>query len=98
VRDMPDDAQVHISAIRRMETVPTYRPGNLIVGGGGRGFIVAPKEKGIGEWLPAGYQGDLVRERVIRKPKEETEKKSHGQTNEHKSEEDSGDQVHANGN
>jgi hypothetical protein len=89
---MPDDAQVHISAIRRMEIVPTYRPGNLILGGGGRGVIVAPKDKGIGEWLPAGYEGDPVRERVVRKPKVVTEKKSHGHTNKHKSEEDNGDQ------
>lgn len=33
-----------------MEAVESYRPGNLIIGGGGRGVKVAPKELGIGEW------------------------------------------------
>ena len=49
-RDIPLDAKIHHSAIRRMEAVESYRPGNLIVGGGGRGVKVAPKELGIGEW------------------------------------------------
>ncbi|KAL9630408.1 MAG: hypothetical protein Q9204_004736, partial [Flavoplaca sp. TL-2023a] len=37
VRDIPEDAKIHHSAIRRMEANEDYRPGNLIVGGGGRG-------------------------------------------------------------
>ena len=45
------------------------------MGGGGRGVIVAPKEAGIGEWLPAGDDGDLVRGRFLRKPREKKEKK-----------------------
>lgn len=49
-RDIPYDAKIHNSAIRRMQAVESYRPGNLIVGGGGRGVKVAPKELGIGEW------------------------------------------------
>lgn len=66
---MPDDAQVHSSAIRRMAVDPHYRPGNLILGGGGRGVVIAPKSAGTGEWLPAGNEGDLVRERFVRKPR-----------------------------
>lgn len=50
VRDIPEGALIHHSAIRRMEANPGYRPGNLIVGGGGRGMRKAPKEMGIGEW------------------------------------------------
>ncbi|KAJ5160561.1 uncharacterized protein N7482_007565 [Penicillium canariense] len=33
-RDMPLDAQIHGSAIHRMQSDSNYRPGNLIVGGG----------------------------------------------------------------
>jgi hypothetical protein len=64
---MPADAKVHRSAIRRMESNPTYRPGNLICGGGGRGYITAPKEAGMGEWDNAGEEGDIVGERVTRR-------------------------------
>lgn len=81
MRDMPNDAQVHISAIRRMEANPTYRPGNLILGGGGRGVAVAPKGAGTGEWIPAGDEGDLVRARFVRKPKEKKEKNGHRNVN-----------------
>ncbi|KAJ4387356.1 hypothetical protein N0V93_007947 [Gnomoniopsis smithogilvyi] len=35
VRDVPDNARVHGSVIRRMKQDKRYRPGNLIVGGGG---------------------------------------------------------------
>ena len=71
VRDMPADAKVHRSAIRRMENNPQYRPGNLIMGGGGRGRITAPKNAGIGEWVVVGQEGDVVGERVMRKVKVE---------------------------
>lgn len=59
-----------------MENNPNYRPGNLICGGGGRGYITAPKEAGIGEWVIAGEEGDIVGERVtmVRKPKGEKDK------------------------
>jgi hypothetical protein len=78
---MPDDALVHISAIKRMEVDPTYRPGNLVLGGGGRGVVVAPKEAGMGKWIPAGNEGDLVRGRFLRKPREKKEKNGHRKAN-----------------
>jgi uncharacterized protein (DUF2235 family) len=67
VRDIPNEAQIHVSAIRRMKIDPNYRPGNLIVGGGGRGIRIAPKEHGIGEWEVHRDEGDLVRETYMRK-------------------------------
>lgn len=66
VRDIPNNAQVHNSVIRRMEANKNYRPGNLIVGGGGRGVRVAPEKFGIGEWTVLKDHGDLVREVYIR--------------------------------
>lgn len=69
VRDMPADAKIHSSAIRRLETNPDYRPGNLILGGGGRGVRKAPKSAGIGEWIWVGEEGDLVGGFYVRKPK-----------------------------
>jgi hypothetical protein len=75
---MPDDAKVHISAIRRMEKNPEYRPGNLILGGGGRGVKKAPKEAKVGEWLDVGDQNDLVAGRVVRKPKLVRERTENG--------------------
>ena len=50
VRDIPENAVIHHSAIQRMEANEGYRPGNLIIGGGGRGVRKAPKAFGIGEW------------------------------------------------
>jgi hypothetical protein len=49
-RDIPANAVVHSSVIKRMLADPTYRPGNLICGGGGRGVRQAPKDMGIGKW------------------------------------------------
>jgi hypothetical protein len=66
-RDIPDDAQIHISVIRRMQANPHYRPGNLIVGGGGRGVRKAPEKYGIGDWLPHRHEGDIVRHTVVRR-------------------------------
>ncbi|KAL4879987.1 hypothetical protein BJY04DRAFT_228888 [Aspergillus karnatakaensis] len=57
VRDMPDDAKVHVSAIHRLHTNSGYRPGNLIMGGGGRGKLRAPEECGMGDWVVAGHEG-----------------------------------------
>jgi hypothetical protein len=74
---MPEDAKIHNSAIRRMKAVPTYRPGNLILGGGGRGVITAPESAGIGEWEVCGNGGDVVRECVKRIPKVKEEKRKH---------------------
>ncbi|KAL4906185.1 hypothetical protein BDW74DRAFT_139545 [Aspergillus multicolor] len=67
VRDMPHDAQVHVSAIRRLKKDPNYRPGNLICGGGGRGVKRAPAEYGIGEWVVKSHEGCPVRETYVRK-------------------------------
>lgn len=75
---MPDDAQVHNSAIRRMEVDPHYRPGNLILGGGGRGFVIAPKSAGTGEWIPTEHEGDLVRGIFVRKPRASKEEANSG--------------------
>jgi uncharacterized protein (DUF2235 family) len=60
VRDVPENARVHGSVIWRMREDESYRPGNLIVGGGGRGRRVAPKEHGIGEWVcVSGDEGPI---------------------------------------
>jgi len=52
VRDIPLNAQIHNTVIRRMEKNTAYRPGNLIIGGGGRGMKKAPEKYGIGDWEP----------------------------------------------
>ena len=67
VRDIPEDAQIHVSALRRLQGDPNYRPGNLIIGGGGRGVRRAPESLGTGEWVVSRYEGDIVRETYIRK-------------------------------
>lgn len=67
VRDIPEDAQIHISAIHRMEIDPTYRPGNLIIGGGGRGVKRAPSKYGIGNWQVCKHEGDFIRQTYVRK-------------------------------
>ncbi|KAF2266365.1 hypothetical protein CC78DRAFT_513858 [Lojkania enalia] len=69
VRDMPDNAKIHCSVVRRMEADPNYRPGNLIVGGGGRGVRKAPKEMGMGKWLVHQEEGDPVGELYVRAKK-----------------------------
>lgn len=66
VRDLPENAVIHNSVIRRMKEDSTYRPGNLIVGGGGRGTRTAPVEYGIGKWKIAREKGDLVGEVWVR--------------------------------
>jgi uncharacterized protein (DUF2235 family) len=67
VRDVPLDAEIHVSAIRRMQADPKYRPGNVIVGGGGRGYRIAPEEHGMGDWVVLKNEGDAVRETYVRK-------------------------------
>lgn len=62
VRDIPDNVRVHGSVIRRMKQDRSYRPGNLIVGGGGRGCRVAPETYGMGEWECVANPGDPVSE------------------------------------
>jgi hypothetical protein len=66
-RDIPDDAKIHLTVIKRMQEDERYRPGNLIIGGGGRGVRFAAKKYGIGDWEVFQYHGDPVREVYIRK-------------------------------
>ena len=66
-RDIPDNARIHRSAIKRMQADENYRPGNLIIGGGGRGIRIAPKEAGMGEWVVLKDEGDPVGEVYVRK-------------------------------
>jgi hypothetical protein len=66
-RDIPANAVIHSSVIKRMLADPTYRPGNLIVGGGGRGVRRAPKDLGIGKWVVSCEEGHPVGECLVRK-------------------------------
>lgn len=66
-RDIPENAWVHNSAIKRMEADEGYRPGNLIIGGGGRGVRKAPKEMGMGQWEILKEDGDPVGMTYVRK-------------------------------
>ncbi|KAK4160891.1 hypothetical protein QBC43DRAFT_324801 [Cladorrhinum sp. PSN259] len=77
VRDIPHDARVHGSVVRRMKTHKDYRPGNLIVGGGGRGVRRAPEEVGIGEWVVIQNEGCPVGEVVMKKSAWEELHKNH---------------------
>ncbi|TPX14789.1 uncharacterized protein E0L32_005184 [Thyridium curvatum] len=67
VRDVPDNVRVHGSVVRRMRRDESYRPGNLIVGGGGRGCRVAPRSHGMGEWVCVAGEGDPVGEVWMKK-------------------------------
>ncbi|KAI8935647.1 hypothetical protein NX059_007173 [Plenodomus lindquistii] len=66
-RDIPATAVIHCSVIKRMLADPTYRPGNLIVGGGGRGVRHAPTELGMGKWVVSCEEGHHVGECFVRK-------------------------------
>ncbi|KAF2474571.1 uncharacterized protein BDR25DRAFT_331994 [Lindgomyces ingoldianus] len=66
VRDIPESAVIHSSVIRRMEADSGYRPGNLIVGGGGRGVRKAPNELGMGKWRVHREEHDAIGEVYIR--------------------------------
>ncbi|KAB5575358.1 hypothetical protein GE09DRAFT_1264622 [Coniochaeta sp. 2T2.1] len=83
VRDIPHDARVHGSVIRRMMADEGYRPGNLIVGGGGRGVKVAPKDKGIGDWVCVKESGDAVGEVWVRREVMEEAEGRGGKEKEH---------------
>lgn len=61
-RDIPDNVRIHHSVLRRMQADSRYRPGNLIVGGGGRGVRYAPESAGIGEWAVAKGKGHPIQE------------------------------------
>lgn len=67
VRDIPDTIMVHNSVIRRMNADPNYRPGNLLVGGGGRGVRRAPDSVGTGEWVVLREEGSLVGEVLVKR-------------------------------
>lgn len=80
VRDVPDDVRVHGSVIRRMRADERYRPGNLIIGGGGRGVRVAPPERGIGSWICVVGEGDPIDEIWVKK-EEGSERNGNGNSN-----------------
>lgn len=65
-RDMPADAIIHGSALRRMQADPKYRPGNLVIGGGGRVPTTAPEKHGIGQWKVLRGEGDMLSECYVR--------------------------------
>ncbi len=67
VRDIPANARVHGSVIRRMQVDKSYRPGNLIIGGGGRGVRHAPSKYGIGDWVCIEKEGCPIAEVWVRK-------------------------------
>jgi len=79
-RDIPENAWIHHSAIRRMEANENYRPGNLIIGGGGRGVRRAPKELGIGEWKILKGAGDAVGLTYVRKGPSPEKQKDEGES------------------
>lgn len=64
-RDIPKQATIHGSAIRRMEVNPEYRPKNLIRGGKGKKKI--PEVHGIRDWEVHADWGCPVRETYRRK-------------------------------
>ncbi|PHH51290.1 Uncharacterized protein YEL023C [Ceratocystis fimbriata CBS 114723] len=66
-RDMPRNSRIHGSVIRRMQQDLNYRPGNLVIGGGGRGVRVAPASYGMGEWVCVEGHGDPVAEIYVRR-------------------------------
>lgn len=66
-RDIPKNAQIHHSVLKRMDCNPHYRPGNLIIGGGGRGVRKAPEKYGTGEWRVYKNEGDRITETWRRK-------------------------------
>ncbi|KAJ2996828.1 hypothetical protein NUW58_g848 [Xylaria curta] len=73
-RDIPHTARIHGSVISRMKHDPSYRPGNLIIGGGGRGTRRAPEEHGIGEWDCVSGHGDPIEEVWVKKVASPTDK------------------------
>ncbi|MCJ1308411.1 hypothetical protein MMC25_002064 [Agyrium rufum] len=72
-RDIPESAWIHHSALKRMQADPSYRPGNLILGGGGRGVRRAPPEAGTGNWEIKQEEGDPVGEVWVRSKERKTE-------------------------
>ena len=79
VRDVPNNVRVHGSVIRRMEEDSSYRPGNLIIGGGGRGVKKAPREYGIGDWVCVSDPGDPIGETWMRREKPAASQEENGE-------------------
>jgi hypothetical protein len=65
-RDVPRDAKVHLSAVRRMEANSNYRPDNLIRGK--RWKKKCPREYGIGQWEAYTHCGCPIRETYQKMP------------------------------
>ena len=80
VRDVPENVRVHGSVLRRMQEDENYRPGNLIIGGGGRGVRHAPRDYNevLGDWVCVADRGDPIGEIWMRreKPNPDEEKNS----------------------
>ncbi|GKZ81422.1 hypothetical protein AnigIFM56816_005941 [Aspergillus niger] len=64
-RDLPKEAKIHGSVIRRMKTNEQYRPENLLRDG--KGKSKRPLERGIGAWEVYANKGCPVRETYRRK-------------------------------
>ncbi|GAB1214821.1 hypothetical protein ATERTT37_003991 [Aspergillus terreus] len=67
-RDVPKDAKIHVSAIRRMKINPQYRPKNLLRDDKGKNG--PPLEHGIDTWEVHAHPGCPVRETYRRKVNE----------------------------
>lgn len=82
-RDVPNEVKIHSSVIHRMQADESYRPGNLIMSGGGRGRRHAPKHMGIGEWKIVQGEGHPVGEVWVKKnlPAEIENGVTNGKTN-----------------
>lgn len=65
-RDIPPDANIHKSAIRRMEADTRYRPANLILGSRRKKGKISPRH-GIGGWEVHSNRGSPAREIYRRK-------------------------------
>ncbi|KJZ74553.1 hypothetical protein HIM_06149 [Hirsutella minnesotensis 3608] len=83
VRDIPNNVRVHGSVIRRLKEDETYRPGNLIIGGGGRGVRRAPPEYGIGEWVCVEEHGNPIGEIWMKKERPAESNGHSAETNGH---------------
>jgi hypothetical protein len=65
-RDLGPHDEIHVSAFRRMDSNPDYRPVRLIVGGR-KGVRKTPAAFGRGEFVLHGHEGDPVRQTYISK-------------------------------
>ena len=63
-RNIPWDAKVHVSAIKRMQSVPSYRPADL-TWGWSKEVDTAITDTEVGPWVVHEHEGDPVRETYI---------------------------------